>query len=608
MATIPEALALAIQYHQSGRLQAAEQIYRQILQAEPNHVDAIHLLGMIAHQAGQHGIAVELIERAIRLQGNVPVFHNNLGGMAPIPPCAGFPKRSPAFAGRWNWRLDYTEAHYNLGNVLKEQGKLEDAAACYRRALELQPDYAEAYFNLGNTLQEQGKLDEAAAAYRRALERKPDYAKAHNNLGKTLQDQVKASDEAIACYRARPATGSRITPSPTAIWATPYRTRGSRTKREACQLPTGRWRLKPDFAEAWSNLGNALKDQGKPRTRRWPAIAGAVDLKPDYANAHNNLGNALKDQGQLDRSDGLKAVAEPWTLKPDYAPVHQYARAAIFKAQRMLDEAVAFFRRALELKPDNAEGHSNLGAALHDQGKLDEAAACHRRALALKPDYAEAYSNLGITLKDQGQLDEAAACYRRALEIKPACVDASFNQSLLTLLIGDFGAAVGSNMKGVGKPSEVNVAISSNRSGTANRCTEKPIPSLHAEQGAGATPFSSSATFRSSKMRRRHSRGGVPSAARAGRLLEKFPGVDRLDGGGAPAAGLRCAIAASERVPRPGNHALQTVPADVPYLNADAALVEQWRKELQPLTGFKVGIAWQGNPQFKNDRIGVPSP
>ena len=53
MATISEALAIAIQHHQAGRLQAAEQIYRQILQVEPNHADAIHLLGVIASPSGQ---------------------------------------------------------------------------------------------------------------------------------------------------------------------------------------------------------------------------------------------------------------------------------------------------------------------------------------------------------------------------------------------------------------------------------------------------------------------------------------------------------------------------------------------------------------------------
>ena len=58
MPTLPEALAIAIRHHQVGRLQAAEQIYREILAEQPDHADAIHLLGVLAHQAGQHAVAV----------------------------------------------------------------------------------------------------------------------------------------------------------------------------------------------------------------------------------------------------------------------------------------------------------------------------------------------------------------------------------------------------------------------------------------------------------------------------------------------------------------------------------------------------------------------
>ncbi len=69
--TIPEALALAAQHHKAGRLQAAEEIYRQILSAEPDQPDALNNLGLIAHQTGNHKAAVEYISRAIREKGDV---------------------------------------------------------------------------------------------------------------------------------------------------------------------------------------------------------------------------------------------------------------------------------------------------------------------------------------------------------------------------------------------------------------------------------------------------------------------------------------------------------------------------------------------------------
>ena len=100
MATISEALAIAIQHHQAGRLQAAEQIYRQILAVEPNQADALHLLGVIAHQVGKHEVAVEYIRRAIGLKGMRPPSITTWAKR--IAPCVRFPKRSPATAGHWN--------------------------------------------------------------------------------------------------------------------------------------------------------------------------------------------------------------------------------------------------------------------------------------------------------------------------------------------------------------------------------------------------------------------------------------------------------------------------------------------------------------------------
>ena len=248
MATIPEAFAIALQHHQAGRLQAAEQIYRQILTVEPNHADAIQLLGVIAHQVGKLELAVHYMERAVGLKGNVAAFHNNLGeayrGLRRIPEAMACYRRALEL------KPDYAEAHNNLGVALKERGKLDEAMACYRRALELKPDYPLAHSNLGAAFMVQGKLDQAVACYGRALELKPDYAGAHNNLGNAWKGQGKL-DEAVACYRRA-------------------------------------LELEPDFAEAHNNLGSVFKDQGKLDE----AIAcyhRALELKPDYAEVHSNL-------------------------------------------------------------------------------------------------------------------------------------------------------------------------------------------------------------------------------------------------------------------------------------------------------------------------------
>jgi Tfp pilus assembly protein PilF len=161
--SIPKAIQAALEHHQAGRLPQAEAIYRQILQAAPNHPEALHLLGVIAHQTGKNEIAVELISKAIRINPSSSMY------------C-------------------------NLGAALRNQGKLDAAVESYRKALSIKPDYAEAHNNLGNTLQEQGKLDAAVESYRKALSIKPDYAEALSNRGTTLQE-LRHHAEAIAMYR-----------------------------------------------------------------------------------------------------------------------------------------------------------------------------------------------------------------------------------------------------------------------------------------------------------------------------------------------------------------------------------------------------------------------
>jgi len=185
MTTTSEALAIAIRHHQAGRLQAAEQIYRQILAVEPQHADALHLLGLLAAKAGRHEAAVAYIEQAIRLNGNDAFYHNNLGEVHRA--LHRIPEAMACYRRAVELKPDLASAHNNLGNAFRELGHSDEALACYRRALELKPDLAEAHNNLGVVLKNQGRLDEALASYRRALELKPDFAGAHSNLLLALQ-------------------------------------------------------------------------------------------------------------------------------------------------------------------------------------------------------------------------------------------------------------------------------------------------------------------------------------------------------------------------------------------------------------------------------------
>ena len=187
-----------MKHHGAGDLQNAEKIYKQVLQAQPNHPVALHLLGTLAHQVGKNDIAVDLIRQALAIKPDYPEAHSNLGfalqAMGRMTDAIASYRQAIAI------RPTSAEAHNNLGNALKEQGGLDDAAACYRQALTIRPDYAEAHFNLGNTLQDMGKLEDAILSYQAAVAQKPGFVEALSSLGYTLQELGRL-DEAIDQYR-----------------------------------------------------------------------------------------------------------------------------------------------------------------------------------------------------------------------------------------------------------------------------------------------------------------------------------------------------------------------------------------------------------------------
>ncbi len=196
--TIQQTFHVALQHHQAGRLHDAEQLYRQILEQEPNHADALHHLGMAAGQAGRNDIALELIGRAIAIKPDYPEAHSNFGnalkGNGQVEEAIAAYRRAIAL------RPSYAEAHGNLGSALNARGQHDEAIAAYRHAIALNSSNPITHYNLGNALKDKGQYDEAIAAYRRAVTFKPDYAEAHFNIG-TAQGNRGKVDQAVAAYR-----------------------------------------------------------------------------------------------------------------------------------------------------------------------------------------------------------------------------------------------------------------------------------------------------------------------------------------------------------------------------------------------------------------------
>lgn len=163
-ANLAIALQAAMAKHQAGKLEAAAEHYRAILQVSPQQPDALHYLGVAQHQLGNIEEAARFIRRATEI--------------AP----------------------DYIDAHNNLGNVLKELGQIADAESAYRHVLAARPDFAQAQNNLGVVLAAQGRYAEAIAEYRACLEKSPEFAECWHNLGNAYKKN-QAIDDALSAYR-----------------------------------------------------------------------------------------------------------------------------------------------------------------------------------------------------------------------------------------------------------------------------------------------------------------------------------------------------------------------------------------------------------------------
>lgn len=152
----------------------------------------------------------------------------------------------------------------------------------------------------------------------------------------------------------------------------------------------------------------------------------ATQVAPDYADAYYNLGNALRDRNdrsQDDRTAAIEAYDRALALRPTQAGWHNN-RAVVLLTEGDAPAAEAGFRRAVALDPGYAEAHSNLGNALLKQGRLEEAVAAYRQALAFNPDFAGALASLGGALIQAGRTAEALAPLDRLLARDPQQVRA----------------------------------------------------------------------------------------------------------------------------------------------------------------------------------------
>lgn len=188
----------AIALHQQGQLGAAEALYRQILRQNPQQVDALHFLGVLAAQRHDNEGAVKLISQALALNPHYADAYNNLGNV--LATMARFDEAATAYHRTIELAPSNLSAHCNLGIMLRRSGQFQAAVAACQRALALNPKLAEVQLNLGKALVALERYEEAVVAHYEAIHLRPSYASAYRSLGMLLY-RLDRKEEAIDLFQ-----------------------------------------------------------------------------------------------------------------------------------------------------------------------------------------------------------------------------------------------------------------------------------------------------------------------------------------------------------------------------------------------------------------------
>ncbi|MFM9912363.1 MAG: sulfotransferase [Methylophilaceae bacterium] len=481
--SLEQALELASQHQSQGRLQEAEQLLQQILQAQPNNAFALHLLGVIAHQVGKPELAIDLIGKAINSNPNVGLFHANLGEML-----RQQGKLDAAIQhGEQAVALDanMASAHSNLGVAYFDREDYDLAEACHEKALAIAPQFSPSLNNLGSIFRARKDVETALDWYRKAIAANPQYLEPLNNMGAVLMEEERHLEAQEPLLRAL--------------------------------------QINPNYAEAVCNLGLVKKELEQPDAAL-QLLQKALQLKPDYPEAYLGLARVAQDAEDLPQAEkyALRAI-ELAPEKPDGLSL----LGTLYTEMGRGVEAIASYENALKLDPEHAEALLGLGNLNMENGDMAQAESLFNQALVLEPDNIGArfhlsqvkkvkaedanfaalleaakdadslpskkamslHFALGKCFEDSGQPVQAFPHFLEGCRLKRATFEysAEFDRNQFTELTRLMDKPAIERLRGAGNPSKTPIfVLGMPRSGTT--LTEQIIASHPQVYGAGELP------------------------------------------------------------------------------------------------------------------------
>lgn len=370
----------ALAAHQARRHDEARAGYNDVLQQEPRHADALHLLGLIEFDQGDLRTAEGLIRQAIAIT-ELALYRDSLGSV--LTAQGTYEAAEAAFRRAIELAPVSALPHYNLGVLLLRLRREAAAETEFRRAIALQSGLVEAHLSLGALLADTGRFAEAEATFGTAIAVNPSHSRAHRDLGRLLF-RLERYGEAEACY----------------VRAT---------------------KISPDDAQSHSELASVLV---KNRRFEEAAVAGerALAINPQCVDAHINLGVALLRVGRLD--DAEVAFRNALSADPDNS-IANANLGGVLRLKRKDSEAIYALTRVGKDSPAFLEACQGLFHIHLAAGDVQAAAGTMRTALAVVPTHAESLWNLSLALLLQGEYDEGWRLYEARTSVFEAAGNAT---------------------------------------------------------------------------------------------------------------------------------------------------------------------------------------
>ena len=493
----------------------------------------------------------------------------------------------PFYARALTLNPRYADALEGRARVMQRLKRFKEAIADYNALLRINPPNAEIVYNLGGAYEGAGQRDNALRSYERALEISPAHSPTLAAKALLLYDDG-CVDDALETLREALAAD----PSNETAWyncGAILASLGEHAEAEKCFGAA--LRLIPTYGKALYGAAASLQ-----KLERLEEALAACDtfLKQEPANFETLFlrGNILYDQRRL--NDALAAFDDALTRNPKHVGV-LCNRGSTLRELGRLSEASAAFDAALARNPSCVEALLGRGIVEFKSARIEPALRFFESALKADPASATAFCGRGLALQYLGRIEEAMRDFEHALALKPDLPEGHSNLGALQLLLGDFEHGwegyeyrmlAGERCKADlprrrpiwnGEPISGKKLLVINEAAHGDAIMLARYFPMLADFGADAT---------------------VECRPNMHALLKQVPGVrlvTKID----PAEHFDYQ-AHLFSLPRAFKTRAESVPAQVPYIFPDPALTAKWAGRLGG-EGFKIGIAWQGNPDPKID-------